>query len=161
MKTTTLKESGNKATTTYTTIESLVRDRITVCAKSTDWINHYWYMKLEQGEDDFDDNGYMNDYDFIMERLVATMAHIYSDYSHGLFSRFGSETTYTFCEDLMTATVALFEGSRASITICYEEQDYANENDLVELGLENFDLEELGLAILAATREDKLAELGL
>jgi hypothetical protein len=146
-------------TTTFTTIENLVRDRITYCAKQTDWTNHYWYMTLENGGGDFCDYGIMDDYEWIMERLVATITDIMSDYSQGVFTRFGSERDYTFESELMTASVALFEGSRASITICYDEQE--SESDLTELGLDNLDLEELGLAVLAATREDKLAELGL
>ena len=123
-------------------------------------------MTLENGGGDFDDYGIMDDYEYVMERLVATITDIYSDYSQGVFNRFGSEREYAFDESI-TASVALFEKissnggalTRASITICYDEQE--SDSDLTELRVDWIDMEEVGPAILAAIREDKLVELGL
>ena len=129
-------------------------------------------MALEEGEDDFDEYGYMNDYDFIMERLVATIAGIYGDWSQGKLlggergtALYGAHNNYILEEDLIVASVALYEGaggalSRASIIVGYDEPEPGNDSDLTELAFDiDFDIE--GPAILAAMREDKLAELGL
>ncbi len=143
-------------------IESLVREGIEVCGPGTNWQQHYWHQSLEQGTI-FD--GYMDDYDCIMEQLVEIITRIYTDWSRG--QQLGG--VYETEEGLIYATLVVYERLESDITgetktywklvVEYEEDERSDNGDYdLELTMEQ---DEMTSAIMASIREQKLEALGI